>query len=69
MLSREDIKKILEEKRVDKTNVTATVDRSKVKKLKELAKEHGVSFSALLEVCVDMGLNDPIINKKGGENK
>lgn len=57
------IRKLLEEKRQDVMNISATLNKSKVEKLKKLAREvHYISFSALLEICIGLGLDNPEIN-------
>jgi len=63
-MKRIEIQKKLEQKRSNKKNITATIDEEKFKQMKDLAKNHGVSFSSLLEICIDIGLEDETIRNK-----
>lgn len=69
MLSRKQIKKLLDERRKDKVNIAATLDAENVKTLKQLARVHNISFSAMIEICIEVGLADPYINPKEKEEE
>ena len=63
------VRRILDERAKRRKKISITIDENQLFTLKFLTKYHKVSLSALIEACIEIGLDDDYIAPKDMQNK
>lgn len=61
------VKKFLEENALERKRVSISISKYYQEEILRLSIKHNVTFSAMIEACICVGLTDPYINSSNKE--